>query len=223
MLGQGSGDVGVTLRGNVLGPGGNADGIQIGATGVQVVGNRFVGIRQDASPDAPHTDALQLYGARRTVIRGNDFQDVATAIMAPDGGDHEVIEDNIVDTGGYPYAIMLGGDDGSGVRHNTMPQLGDCYDGAPCGTVLIGAGPDGAPGRGTVVEANVLGRLSVADGSAVGSAENLIAVDGAGEDDVLGRPVFAGGLRPQTRAGFALTDGSPGRGRRDRWARMSGS
>jgi hypothetical protein len=204
---------GVVIRDNVLGPGGNADGIQVGGNGVQILGNTFVGIDQGEAPDAPHTDALQLYGQRNTVIRGNYFHDVSTGIMAPDGGNHERIEENVFDTSGYPYAIMLGGDDGSLILHNTMPDFGSCSYEAPCGTLLIGDGPSGAPSRGTVVRDNILGRLSVNDGSQLAASErNLIAIDGGGPTDLTGAPVFAGGAHPTSRDGFALIDGSPGDG-----------
>ncbi len=213
VVGHADGPSGVVLRDNQLGPGGNADGIQVSATGVEIVGNRFVGIHQGEGPDAPHTDALQLYGARRTVIRGNDFRDVSTGIMSPDGGDHEVIEDNTFDLGGYPYAIMLGGDKGSRIRHNTMPDVGGCFYEAPCGTVLIGPGPDGAPSRGTVVADNILGTLSVAEGSVGVRAErNLVAAEEIGGDNVRGAPTFVGGARPGARDGLRLADGSPGHG-----------
>ena len=41
------------------------------------------------------------------------------------------IEHNVFDTGAYPYAIMLGGDDGSVIRHNTLPAIGRCAYGMP--------------------------------------------------------------------------------------------
>jgi hypothetical protein len=213
VVGHADGPSGVVVRDNQVGPGGNADGIQVSATGVEIVGNRFVGIHQGEGADAPHTDALQLYGARRTVIRGNDFRDVSTGIMSPDGGDHEVIEHNTFDLAGYPYAIMLGGDDGSVIRHNTMPDTGDCFDGAPCGTLLIGPGPDGGPSRGTLVADNILGRLSI-DAASVGvrAERNLVAAEDLGGDNVLGAPTFVGGPRPRDRDGFRLAEDSLGVG-----------
>ena len=73
-----------TIKNSVIGPGGDADGMQISANGVQVLGNEFVGIKQISEV---HTDSLQLYGATNTVIRGNYFHDFDVAIMAPDGGE----------------------------------------------------------------------------------------------------------------------------------------
>jgi hypothetical protein len=212
VLGDSGRPSGIVIAHNVLGPGGNSDGIQISGNGVKVLDNLFVGIHR-AAVGGPHTDALQLYGQRHTVVRGNSFRDVPTAIMAPDGGDHELIEDNVVDTGAYPYAIMLGGDDGSVIRHNTLPDLGGCAYDLPCGSVLIGPGPTGRVSRGTVVEDNVLGRLSLSGGSVLGTdRHNLIATPGGGPGDRLGRPAFAGGAHPASRQGFRLAGGSPGAG-----------
>ena len=74
---------GVTIENSTFGPGGDMDGIQIGARGVQVLNNEFTGIKWISEV---HTDSLQLYGSSDTVIRGNYFHDFSTAIMAPDGG-----------------------------------------------------------------------------------------------------------------------------------------
>jgi hypothetical protein len=208
VLGDSGGRSGVVISRNVLGPGGNSDGIQVSANGVQILDNTFVGIHDTGGR---HIDALQLYGASNTVIRGNYFRDVASAIMSPDGGDHERIERNVFDTGGYPYAIMLGGDDGSVIRHNTLADLGGCAYDLPCGTLLINDGPGHRPGKGTVVEDNILGALSVAGSSTLGgSRNNLVAAGGGGAADSVGRPAFVGGPHPASRQGFRLAGGSPG-------------
>jgi parallel beta helix pectate lyase-like protein len=201
---------GIVIRSNVLGPGGDADGVQVGAVGVQVLGNTFVGIHQIPG-DPAHTDALQLYGQSRTVVRGNYFHDVADGIMAPDGARGELIENNVFDTGGYPFAITLGGDRGSVIRHNTVPAVGRCAWRLPCGTVRIGAGHDGEPSRGTVIVDNVLGSVAVSGGSRVGvQHDNLVAAGGGAPGDLVGRPRFVGGADPTSRTGFRLAAGSPG-------------
>jgi len=210
ILGASGQPSGVVIANSVLGPGGNSDGIQVSADGVQIVGNTFVGI---FGRDGRHVDALQLYGSSHTVIRANYFRDVASAIMSPDGADHERIEDNVFDTGGYPYAIMLGGDNGSVIRHNTLPAVGTCGYGQPCGTLLIGdGGQSHKPGTGTVVQDNILGALSVSGSSTLRATHNLVAHGGGGADDRAGAPVFVGGAHPRSRAGFRLDGGSPGRG-----------
>jgi parallel beta helix pectate lyase-like protein len=208
VLGDSGGPSGIVISHNVLGPGGDSDGIQVSANGVRILDNTFVGIQGSGGR---HIDALQLYGASNTVIRGNYFRDVASAIMSPDGGDHERIERNVFDTGGYPYAIMLGGDDGSVIRHNTLADLGGCAYDLPCGTLLIDDGPRHRPGKGTVVEDNILGALSVAGASTLGGSRgNLVAAGGGGAADSAGRPAFVAGPHPTSREGFRLADGSPG-------------
>ncbi len=36
-----------------------------------------------------HVDSIQLYGSSHTMIDGNFFHDIDTALMAPDGGENE--------------------------------------------------------------------------------------------------------------------------------------
>src|SRR3954451_1338969 len=83
--------------------GGNSDGVQIvgNAYGTQIgPGNLFENI---VMIDDTHTDAIQLYHSRHTLITGNLLRNNETGIMAPDGADHEVIENNVFATksGGY--------------------------------------------------------------------------------------------------------------------------
>jgi hypothetical protein len=170
---------GVTIRDSVFGPGGNSDGIQNGGYGVQILRNRFVGIHQTDGADGVHADAIQLYGSKETVIRGNRMTDVATGIMAPDGTDHELVEDNFIETNGYPFAITIGGDDGSVIRRNRLPG-GACDYELSCGTLRISPGNDGGPGGGTVVEHNLLGALAVEPGAALAAeGGNVIETDAA--------------------------------------------
>jgi Right handed beta helix region len=150
---------GVTIRDSVF-RGGNSDAIQNGGNGVRILDNTIEDIHQVDGPGGVHADGIQLLGSRGTVIRGNDLRNVATGIMAPDGSDHEIIEDNDIATDGYPYAITIGGDRGSVLRGNRLAG-GMCVYHLPCGTVRIGASNDGVPSTGTVVEDNRLGALAV--------------------------------------------------------------
>jgi hypothetical protein len=168
---------GVTIRDSVFGPGGNSDGIQNGGYGVQILDNRFLDIRQTDGADGVHADAIQLFGSKATVIRGNRMTDVATGIMAPDGTDHEVVERNVIETDGYPFAITIGADDGSVIRHNRLPG-GACHYEMRCGTLRISPGKDGGAGGGTVVENNLLGALAVEAGATL-SVERGNVIDGA--------------------------------------------
>jgi nitrous oxidase accessory protein NosD len=166
---------GITIESSYF-SGGNSDGIQNGGNGVRILNNTFADIFQHDGPDGVHADAIQLYGSRETVIRGNRMRDVATGIMAPDGTDHEVIEDNVIKTDGYPYAITLGGDRGSIVRDNRLPG-GRCHYELPCGTLRISANKDGVGSSGTVVEGNTLGALAV-DGASHLAAARRNAIGG---------------------------------------------
>jgi Right handed beta helix region len=195
--------VGVTIRDSFFGGSGDSDGILVGSYGVRIIGNEFAGIHQ-GDPDGVHTDAIQLYGQSHTLIRGNYLHDVATGIMAGDGADHEVIEDNVIVTEGYPWGIVLGGDDGSIVRRNTLLD-GACNWNTRCGQLRIGNG-NVQPSHGTVVRDNILGALAIADGSTLAADDhNLLAnPGGGGSGDLTGVPVFAGGSAPTSRVGFAL-------------------
>ena len=189
--------------------GGNSDGVQISAYGTQVgPGNRFIDIDE---VDETHTDAIQLYGSSHTRVVGNYLYSNATGIMAPDGADHEVIEDNVITTNGYPWGIVLGTDDGSVVRNNTLPD-GACNWDLRCGTLRIDGGNQKQASRGTVVEANVLGRLAVDGASKLASdKQNLIASGpGAAPPNLAGKPTFTGGAKPASWTGFRLAPGSAG-------------
>jgi hypothetical protein len=223
---------GVTIRNSEF-RGGLSDGIQNGSYGTQIIGNEFHNI-ETGSADGVHADAIQLYGSGGTVIRGNWFHDLPQAvgqIMAADGADHEVIEDNVfspLPAGGQtrPFAIDLFSDDGSIIRHNTMAD-GECEYNLRCGIIALGSKSADDAGRGTVIKDNVLGEISMGDGPATYSAShNLIRERTYGPNDIQGLPIFAGGARPGSYRGFALAAGSPGRRNAsdglDRGVRFSG-
>jgi hypothetical protein len=203
----GSEPSGVTIENSVIGPGGDADGIQIGADGVHVLNNEFVGIKQI---DEVHTDSLQLYGSSNTVIRGNYFHDFDTAIMAPDNGRNEQITDNafIADSGGYPQAIQLGSHVGTLFAHNVAKNM----------EVHIHAKTENPSGRDNVARDNVMVNSKfVTPASACENctvAYNLFtsSAQASGSETVIGAPAFTGGGTPTTWAGWALAAGSPGIG-----------
>ena len=199
--------VGVTVQNSLFNGGGNSDGIQVGSYGVQILNNEFTDLHQ-GDPNLAHTDALQLYGQSHTVVRGNYMHNVATGIMSPDGADHEDIENNVIITEGYASGIVLGPDNGSIMRHNTLP------DAARGGQLRITtANQPGAPSRGTVVTDNVISSLLV-EGDTTLAAEdhNLIASGGGkGAGDLKGKPAFSGGAGPTSWLGFTLAAGSLGK------------
>ena len=154
----GSQPSGVTIR-NSRFYGGLSDGIQNGSYGTKILGNEFYDITP-GSPSGVHADAIQLYGSSHTVIRGNYMHDMPEVpfIMAPDGADHELIEDNVVEgsTDGYPY-ITLFSDDSSIVRHNTFAD-GACAFNIRCGVLRLSNKDSDDLGHGTVIEDNILGQ-----------------------------------------------------------------
>lgn len=200
---------GITIRNSRFGPGGDSDGIQNGSNGTHILNNEFVGIRQLANGQA-HADSIQLYGSRNTVIRGNWFHDVSVGVMAPDGADHELIEDNVIQARS-PYAINLKSDEGSIVRHNTLPD-GACEYNQRCGYILLGAKSGNPASSGTVIRDNILANVSWG-GQTADEDYNLMAVGrGRGAHDTRGLPRYAGGQAPASYAGFQLAAGSNGKG-----------
>lgn len=193
---------------------GVSDGILNGSNGTRIIGNYFHDLEQ-GTPSGVHTDAIQLYGSKNTVIRGNFFRNVPDAIMAPDGTDHELIENNVIsgDRGGYPYAVTIWSDDGSVIRHNTFAD-GDCMFNLRCGIVSIGSKSGQPAGRGTVIEDNIANDISVGGGQASATRSNNMLFGGSprGSGEFRGKPVFVGGSAPTSRAGYALAPSSPGIG-----------
>ncbi len=195
--------------------GGVSDGIQAGSNGTRILHNYFHDL-EPGTPNGVHTDAIQLYGSKNTVIRGNYFRDVPDAIMAPDGTDHELIENNVIqgDRGGYPYAVTIWSDNGSVIRHNTFAD-GPCLFNLRCGILSIGSKSGQPAGRGTVIEDNILHDISVGDGRATVASRSHNLLSGGrpnGPGEIRGKPVYVGGSEPSTRSGYALAPRSPGRG-----------
>jgi hypothetical protein len=198
---------GVTIRNSRFGPGGDSDGIANGSNGTRILDNEFVGIKQLDNGRA-HADSIQLYGSSNALIRGNWFHGVSVGIMAADGADHEIVEDNVIE--GATYAIQLGADKGSIIRHNTLPDAA-CDFNKRCGIISLG-GKQAFKGSGTAIEDNILSEISF-QGSTPADDFNLLAVvAGRGGNDLRGLPTYVGGTSPTSYAGFALADGSRGKG-----------
>jgi Right handed beta helix region len=200
---------GITIQNSRFGPGGDSDGIQNGSNGTRILNNEFVGIRQLANGEA-HADSIQLYGSRNTVIRGNWFHDVSVGVMAPDGADHELIEDNVIQARS-PYAINLKSDDGSVVRHNTLPD-GSCDYNQRCGWILLGAKSGNPASRGTVIRDNIMAGVSWGGQTAAEDFNLFAASRGRGANSQRGLPTYVGGPAPTSYAGFRLAPGSRGKG-----------
>jgi hypothetical protein len=203
--GPGSSSSGVTVSHNHFGGGGCSDGLRIGAYGVVVADNVFDGILQGAC--APHVDALQLYGQSHTVVTGNHFRDFDAAIMSPDGGDHDVITDNVIDsTAGAVNAVQFGSVVDTTFAHNTVR-----------GTAVNMDHKTGSPASsGGILRDNIMidaeFHASSSDCTSCTISHNLFdsSSTASGSNAVIGTPTFVGGANPTTYAGFALASGSAG-------------
>jgi hypothetical protein len=201
--------VGVKITNSHFGNGGCSDGIQIigDAYGVEVgPGNEFSGIKQGSC--APHVDSIQLYGSSHTQIVGNYFHDNDTIIMAPDGGDHENIADNVMVGSGYVPAVQLGSHNATQFVHNTVKSIDvhmDHKSGEPAssqGVVrdnVFVSGTTNATDAGNCSGCTVSYNLFNSSGNATGSNTQV------------GTPAFTGGANPSTYSGYALASGSPGK------------
>jgi hypothetical protein len=197
--------VGVTVSNNLFGPGGDSDGVQIigDAYGVQIgPGNEFRGLAQVSEA---HTDALQLYGSSHTLITGNWMHDNSTGIMAPDGSDHEIITNNVIETTGYPWPIVMGAATGNTITHNVLPGSG--------GTIELDKSNGGAASTGNVIKDNVIARITSAAGGVPQGATmdyNLVSGSKIGAHDIKASPTYSGGSAPSAYAGYALSASSAG-------------
>jgi len=205
---------GVTIRGNLF-TGGNADGIQNGSNGTVIEGNQFVDIRQ--GDGGAHTDAIQLYGSKNTIIRRNFFHDVSMCIMAPDEADHELIEDNVCVQrvgNGLVGGLQLGSDDGSIIRHNTWYDSGarDCDYDTRCGIMSFGHKPVDDVSRNTQIYDNLVAEISSLEGNQAAHHNLFTFSRRSGTGDIFGMPTYVGGQRPSTYAGYRLAPGSIGKG-----------
>jgi Concanavalin A-like lectin/glucanases superfamily/Right handed beta helix region len=216
---------GVTIQNSYF-AGGNSDGIQNGGRGVQILNNEFTGIHQIDGANGVHADAIQLYGSSGTVVRGNYMHDVADGIMAPDGTDHEIVQDNVMLTDGYPFAITMESDNGSIVQHNTLPD-GKCDYNLHCGILRLGSKSGQPGGTGTVIKDNILSEIAVPEGSQSNAEENynlFTSGSGKGAQDQRGAPRYVGG---SGLASYILAAGSLGKGTAsdgaDRGARLTPS
>jgi hypothetical protein len=203
-----SAPIGFSVTNSHFGNGGESDGVQIigMATGVKIgPGNEFSQIKQGNY--ARHVDSIQLYGSAQTQIVGNYFHDVDTILMAPDGGDHENVSNNVMIGGVYVPAVQFGHHDGSTFTHNTTKNI-------DINTYVVSGDSD--PNRNMVQRDNIVinGSLNGDGCSACTTAYNLFSVrsKASGTSQLIGTPVFTGGSAPTTFAGYELKAGSPGKG-----------
>lgn len=201
---MGSQPVGVTISNNHFGGPGESDGVQNGAYGVVITGNEFDGIVQGNY--GRHVDSIQLYGQSHTTITNNYLHNFSTAIMAPDGGDHEVINNNVfIAPSGPSSAIQFGHHDGTTFIHNTVKNT-DVH-------TWVGSG-DSDPNRNVVLRDNVMINAGFVASGCVSctNSYNMFTTRASGTNAITATPTFVGGVNPTTYAGWALAPGSPGKG-----------
>jgi hypothetical protein len=202
--------------------GGASDGIQNGSNGTRIINNTFHDLPQ-GNPNLVHTDAIQLYGSKNTLIKGNYFYNLdngVAPIMAGDGAERETIEDNVFGNAiARPYAITIWSDTASTIRHNTFAD-GACEFNLRCGIISLGSKDscphptECDPGRGTTITDNILGEVSIGSGDAQVSQDgfNLFRIRVSGTHAITGAPRYVGGTTPTSYRGYALAPGSPGKG-----------
>jgi hypothetical protein len=200
---------GVTIQ-NSLMDGGNTDGIQAG-TGFTAINNEFRNITEKSSSDCAHTDAVQLIGAKGAVLRGNYIHNTADGIVAYDGIDSAIIENNVIDLVSGRFGIELYSDNGSIVRGNTLKYGTGCAYVA-CGQIILDHKSADPAGKGTVIENNIASAISLNNGSTAAVNRNNMLRSGASGSNFIGTPVFVGGTNPTTFEGFKLVSSSAGKG-----------
>jgi hypothetical protein len=216
---------GVVVK-NSLFSGGSSDGVRVGdAPNTRIIGNEFTAF---VNVDPLHTDPIQFYGnGAGTVIRRNwfhDMVDISAIIMMADGGGPVLIEDNLFGPGGnHAFSLTWYSDDGSVIRHNTFVDDA-CHYNLRCGIINLGHKPEDDPGRGTVIENNILnaiGRGGNGEGGgrvAFSSHHNLLRKNPIGPGDVRGTPKYReppespNVSRVRAFRGYRLRRGSRGRG-----------
>ncbi|MGZ3826819.1 MAG: hypothetical protein ACXVCR_17840 [Bdellovibrio sp.] len=200
---------GVTVTNNHFGGPGESDGINNGAYGAVIgPGNIFDGIIQGSY--GRHVDAYQGYGQSHTIMKGNYFLNGESYIMAPDGGDTEIMTDNIfIGDGGA--RIQLGSHINDVFSHNTVFNISVHIDKRMEVTTKS---------ANAVVENNIMinADFNTVDSGGVDSCTNCTfdhnlfsTIDNArGTSNLIGLPSFLGGNQPSTWAGYQLSANSQG-------------
>jgi parallel beta-helix repeat protein len=205
--GPGSASSGVVVSNNeFVGPG-CSDGIQIGSYGVVITGNVLHDLKQGSC--GPHVDAIQLYGQSHTVIRDNVLYGNTTGIIAYDGGQSEVIENNAVrNTERDDEAITCGGCKSVVIRHNTV--LGNNFinlSSKPGMQSTDATVTDNVTGGGVRTDTNTgpAATYKARDYNLCSSASSC-----AGANSMTGTPILTGGNNYTTLPAATLASNSPG-------------
>ena len=173
-------------------------GVQIGP------GNEFTDLNQGGC-DPNHVDPIQGLGSRYTLITGNYFHDNAGS-----GGILSANEPNLTVTNNvfasccYPHSIVVKGAINNTYTHNVF--IGD---------ISWELDNDSRCGGGELVRDNVFTNRGIYFGVCTGTtytASYNLNCFCSGNNNITGTPVFVGGSRPTTYAGYRLAAGSAGKG-----------
>jgi hypothetical protein len=153
-------------------------------------------------------DAIQGYGQSHSVIKGNFFYKPRVCIGFYDGGNTEVIENNVfVGNGvdGTQCVIDLGSMTGTSFKHNTLVNV----------SPRVGGINTSGGGSGVFTE-NIMSGSGFNSGP-LGSCtsctftHNMFSGNGGiGSNNIIASPLFSGGLLGTLLAGFQLLPISPG-------------
>ena len=206
--GPGSVPNGVTVSNNVFNGKGCSDGVQLGSYGTVVgPGNVFADLTQGSCSE--HVDAIQGYGQRNSVIKGNYFYQPRVCIGHYDAASNETIEGNVFvgnGTGadGTQCVIDLGSQTNMLFRHNTVRGA----------SMRVGGINTSAGGSGTYTD-NIMQGTNFSSGplgscTACTFTHNLFPSGGTGTNNLVGTPIYVGGTLPTSLGGWQLVSGSPG-------------
>jgi hypothetical protein len=206
----GTNPVGVTIKNNHFGGGGESDGIQYGAPGVVIgPGNIFEGLVQGNY--GRHIDAIQGYGQSNSTITGNYFNNNTIYIGMYDGGSNETITNNVFGPSATnEQKLQLGAIQGLNFIHNTVK-----------GSYVVAQGAKtGMPKNiNAVYRNNIFVGTRIADtGDQPGCASGCVyeynlfssSSNARGTNTIIGIPTFIDGAFPSTMLGYPLTSSSLG-------------
>src|SRR5262249_44104936 len=143
-----------------------------------------------------------------TTITGNYFVNFTTAIMAPDGGNTEIITNNVIDSNANSTnAVQFGSFKNSTFAHNTVRGTSVNMDHKSGSSTSSG---------GRIVDNIMVNGTFNASSTVCTSctvAYNMFnsSSRASGTNTLIGTPTFTGGANPTTYAGFALVSGTTGR------------
>jgi hypothetical protein len=184
-------NTGIVIRDSLF-DGGTSDGVQDAANGVQILNNEF---RNIIVSTATHSDAIQLYGSRNSVVKGNYIHGSDVSVMAPDGGQNNQILDNVFVGRGYRPAVQLGSQTNMLFAHNTVRGIDVKFDRKTnSSTNSTGVGRD-----------NVLVNSTIQAPTTMCTNCQLV-------NNLASGAVLVGGASPTTYPGHVLAPGSPGTG-----------